>query len=117
MPASVFSEAELARLASFPEEIPSDDLIRAFTLTGRRPKPRSHEEYGKRRSACDSAALLLEPRKPRGSRPDASGRAVEATKLPALLPDLEPPANPTAYITSGAQVDRLRIERELGFAP
>ena len=34
MPASIFSETELARLASFPEEIPSDDLIRAFTLTG-----------------------------------------------------------------------------------
>ena len=32
--ASIFSETELARLASFPEEIPSDDLIRAFTLTG-----------------------------------------------------------------------------------
>ena len=32
MPASIFSETELARLASFPEEIPSDDLIRAFTL-------------------------------------------------------------------------------------
>ena len=25
---------ELARLAGFPEKIPSDDLIRAFTLTG-----------------------------------------------------------------------------------
>ena len=34
MPASIFSETELARLAGFPEEIPSDDLIRAFTLTG-----------------------------------------------------------------------------------
>ena len=34
MSASIFSETELARLASFPEEIPSDDLIRAFTLTG-----------------------------------------------------------------------------------
>ena len=34
MPASIFSETELARLASFPEEIPGDDLIRAFTLTG-----------------------------------------------------------------------------------
>ena len=34
MPVSIFSETELARLASFPEEIPSDDLIRAFTLTG-----------------------------------------------------------------------------------
>ena len=34
MPASMFSETELARLASFPEEIPGDDLIRAFTLTG-----------------------------------------------------------------------------------
>ena len=33
MPASIFSETELARLASFPEEIPGDDLIRAFTLT------------------------------------------------------------------------------------
>ena len=31
MPASIFSETELARLASFPEEIPGDDLIRAFT--------------------------------------------------------------------------------------
>ena len=31
MPASIFSETELA---SFPEEIPGDDLIRAFTLTG-----------------------------------------------------------------------------------
>ncbi len=30
MPASIFSETELA---SFPEEIPSDDLIRAFMLT------------------------------------------------------------------------------------
>ena len=34
MPASIFSETELARLASFPEEILGDDLIRAFTLTG-----------------------------------------------------------------------------------
>ena len=34
MSASIFSETELARLASFPEEIPSDDLIRAFTRTG-----------------------------------------------------------------------------------
>ena len=34
MPASIFSETELARLASFPEEIPGDDLIRAFTRTG-----------------------------------------------------------------------------------
>ena len=34
MPASIFSDSELARLASFPEEIPGDDLIRAFTLTG-----------------------------------------------------------------------------------
>ena len=34
MPTSIFSETELARLASFPEEIPGDDLIRAFTLTG-----------------------------------------------------------------------------------
>ena len=34
MPASIFSETELARWASFPEEIPSDDLIRACTLTG-----------------------------------------------------------------------------------
>ena len=34
MPASIFSETELARLASFREEIPGDDLIRAFTLTG-----------------------------------------------------------------------------------
>ena len=34
MPASIFSETELARLARFPEEIPGDDLIRAFTLTG-----------------------------------------------------------------------------------
>ena len=34
MSASIFSETELARLAGFPEEIPSDDLIRAFTLTG-----------------------------------------------------------------------------------
>ena len=34
MPASIFSETELARLASFPEEIPGDDLIRAFALTG-----------------------------------------------------------------------------------
>ena len=33
-PASIFAETELARLASFPEEIPGDDLIRAFTLTG-----------------------------------------------------------------------------------
>ena len=32
MPVSIFSETELARLASFPEKIPSDDLIRAFTL-------------------------------------------------------------------------------------
>ena len=31
MPASIFSETELARLAGFPEEIPGDDLIRAFT--------------------------------------------------------------------------------------
>ena len=34
MPASIFSETELARWARFPEEIPGDDLIRAFTLTG-----------------------------------------------------------------------------------
>ena len=34
MPASIFSDAELARLAGFPEEIPLEDPIRAFTLTG-----------------------------------------------------------------------------------
>ena len=34
MPASIFSETELARWARFPEEIPGDDLISAFTLTG-----------------------------------------------------------------------------------
>ena len=34
MSASIFSETELARLASFPKEIPSDDRIRAFTLSG-----------------------------------------------------------------------------------
>ena len=34
MPASIFSDTELARLAGFPEEIPLEDLIRAFTLTG-----------------------------------------------------------------------------------
>ena len=42
MPASIFSETELARLASFPEEIPGDDLIKAFTLTGADRRPRRH---------------------------------------------------------------------------
>ena len=34
MPASIFSETELARLASFPEEIPGDDLIRVIHADG-----------------------------------------------------------------------------------
>ena len=41
-----------------------------------------------------------EPRKPRGSDPDASGRAARATKLPEVLPDLEPPADPATRIAS-----------------
>ena len=53
-----------------------------------------------------------EPRKPRGSHPDASGWAARATKLPEQLRDLEPPADPAACIASWAQVDRLRIKRE-----
>ena len=72
MSASIFSETELARLASFPEEIPGDDLIRAFTLTGadrdlvavpirdrgssvKSPTPK---ESGKRRVACAFAPFL-----------------------------------------------------------
>ena len=42
MPASIFSETELARLASFPEEIPGDDLIRPIHADGCRPRPRRH---------------------------------------------------------------------------
>ena len=46
MPASIFSETELARLASFPEEIPGDDLSRAFTLTGADRGLRRHPAGG-----------------------------------------------------------------------
>ena len=48
MPASIFSETELARLASFPEEIPG-------------ARPPTPKESGKRRLACDFAPLLSEP--------------------------------------------------------
>ena len=47
MPASIFSETELARLASFPEEIPGDDLIRAIHADGCRPRPRRHPAGGR----------------------------------------------------------------------
>ena len=55
MPASIFSETELARLASFPEEIPGDDLIRAFTLTG---ADRDHGAI--RRGAANRLGLALQ---------------------------------------------------------
>ena len=56
MPASIFSETELARLASFPEEIPGDDLIRAFTLTGA-----DRDLVAIRRGAANRLGLALQP--------------------------------------------------------
>ena len=56
MPVSIFSETEWARLASFPEEIPGDDLIRAFTLTG---------------AGRDLVAIPAGGRKPLGARASA----------------------------------------------
>ena len=69
MPASIFSETELARLASFPEEIPGDDLIRAFTLTGAdidlghlSPALYGHvNPYGKYRFEIEGRAPSLRP--------------------------------------------------------
>ena len=55
MPASIFSETELARLASFPEEIPDDDLIRAFTLTGA-----DRDLVALRRGAANRLGLALQ---------------------------------------------------------
>ena len=55
MPASIFSETELARLASFPEEIPGDDLIRAFTLTGA-----DRDLVASRRGAANRLGLALQ---------------------------------------------------------
>ena len=55
MPASIFSETELARLASFPEEIPGDDLIRAFTLTGA-----DRDLVALRRGAANRLGLALQ---------------------------------------------------------
>ena len=43
MPASIFSETELARLASFPEEIPGDDLIGQLLGSDGRVNRRSFE--------------------------------------------------------------------------
>ena len=55
MPASIFSETELARWASFPEEIPGDDLIRAFTLTGA-----DRDLVASRRGAANRLGLALQ---------------------------------------------------------
>ena len=55
MPASIFSETELARWASFPEEIPGDDLIRAFTLTGA-----DRDLVALRRGAANRLGLALQ---------------------------------------------------------
>ena len=55
MPASIFSETELARLASFPEKIPGDDLIRAFTLTGA-----DRDLVALRRGAANRLGLALQ---------------------------------------------------------
>ena len=57
MPASIFSETELARLASFPEEIPGDDLIRAFHADGCRPRPRRHPAGGSKPLGDRASAL------------------------------------------------------------
>ena len=53
MPASIFSETELARLAGFPEEIPGDDLIRAFTGADR-------DLVALRRGAANRLGLALQ---------------------------------------------------------
>ena len=55
MPASIFSETEWARWASFPEEIPGDDLIRAFTLTGA-----DRDLVASRRGAANHLGLALQ---------------------------------------------------------
>ena len=57
MPASIFSETELARLASFPEEIPGDDLIRAIHADGCRPRPRRHPAGGSKPLEARASAL------------------------------------------------------------
>ena len=57
MPASIFSETELARLASFPEEIPGDDLIRAIHADGCRPRPRRHPARGSKPLKARASAL------------------------------------------------------------
>ena len=57
MPASIFSETELARLASFPEEIPGDDLIRAIHADGCRPRPRRHPAGGSKPLGARASAL------------------------------------------------------------
>ena len=57
VPASIFSETELARLASFPEEIPGDDLIRAIHADGYRPRPRRHPAGGSKPLEARASAL------------------------------------------------------------
>ena len=95
MPASIFSETELARWASFPEEIPGDDLIRACTLTGadrgpRRPPAGGQQTaWGSRFSFCVLRYLGFVPRNlsaaPRSARLLCRGPALEAKGLEQLV--------------------------------
>ena len=55
MPRGIFSDAELDRLAHFPEEISADDLIRAFTLTGP-----DRALIGRRRRPANRLGLALQ---------------------------------------------------------
>ena len=68
MPASIFSETELARLASFPEEIPGDDLIRAFTLTGA-DRDLGENRYGTLRKFAPLVLRVLDAQEPEDRRP------------------------------------------------
>ena len=76
MPASIFSETELARLASFPEEIPGDDLIRAIHADGCRPRPRRHPAgaANRLRLALQLCASLPRLRSAQFERSSAIGR-------------------------------------------
>ena len=47
----------MARLASFPEEIPGDDLIRAIHADGCRPRPRRHPAGGSKPLEARASAL------------------------------------------------------------
>ena len=97
MPASIFSETELARLASFPEEIPGDDLIRTFTLCGG-----EGEDIGTGQTLCPACAQVVDALSVCGLGPESLRELFDTLRV---IGPSEVKAKMEALRSLGAQMD------------